>query len=123
MKKIVLFVLIAFVFYSCSKKSEEPDEITIETIHIYTIEPYKEDCQVFLTGAIFPTECFVVITDEGEKKKLSTMTFKEFEKGYRYQVEVLKSETKINRELYIDEYENIRTSYIVTKILKKTKVE
>lgn len=120
--RLFLYICIAVLLFSC-KKQEEPDEVTTESVHIYTIEHYKVSCHIGGPAFHIPTECFVVITGEGQKRILTEMSFKEYEKGFRYEVKVLEKRTKINRELHIDETYRVRTSYVVLEILKKTKVE
>lgn len=94
MKKIILFI--AFAFLSCSK--EKPEKEIVESYHIYTIEPYLVSCfKGFDCGGMCPnhykpqeTSCMVVTDENNKTFNLLLEVFEAYEKGYRYQVKVLK---------------------------------
>lgn len=135
MKKVILFVLIVFVFHSCSK--EKPEKEIVESRLVMYIEPYLtfcyKECEPECFGGLcdppeqrncVDAECFVTFDEENKQKEipLKYFNFGEYEKGYRYQVEVLKKEERLNREPYQDEID-VPDKYEVIKILKKTKIE
>lgn len=132
MKNFVLCVLLFFFLFSCSKEKSEKE--IVESYHIYTIEPYLTSCfkcKIENCGGLCPPldergcrkmECFVIVDDENRILNLHLDFFKEYEKGYRYRVKVLKKVEKLNRNPYPDEI-GTPYKYEVVEVLTKIKVE